>query len=73
MILNNKFYIDNLKNVVFLGESEVFEELIEINDTFDIRTLVVTSSHQAHAIEKNINIKGKKDGRYLKFICHSLC
>ena len=54
MILNNKFYIDNLKNVVFLGETEVFEELIEINDTFGVKTLVVTSSHQARAIEKNI-------------------
>ena len=51
MILNNKFYIDNLKNVFFLGETEVFEE---INDTFGIKTLVVTSSHQAHAIAKNI-------------------
>ena len=38
MILNNKFYIDNLKNVVYLGESEVFEELIEINDTFGVKT-----------------------------------
>ena len=70
MILNNKFYIDNLKNVVFLGESEVFEELIEINDTFDIRTLVVTSSHQAHAIEKNIkkNIFDNINDKFKKLI-----
>ena len=45
MILNNKFYIDNLKNIVFLGESKKLKELIKINNSFNIKTVVVTSSH----------------------------
>ena len=56
MILNNKFYIDNLKKVVFLGESEKLKELIKINTSFGVKTLVITSSHQTRAIEKGIKI-----------------
>ena len=56
MILNNKFYIKKLENIVFLGFSQKLKELIKINDSIDIKTMVVTGSDQAKAIDKNIKI-----------------
>ena len=54
MVLNNKFSIENLKNIVFLGESKKLKELIEINSSLNIKTIVVTSSHQSEIINKKI-------------------
>ena len=56
MILNNKFYIKKLENIVFLGFSQKLKELIKINDSMDIKTMVVTGSDQAKAIDKNIGV-----------------
>ncbi len=56
MVLNNKFSIENLKNIVFLGESKKLKELIEINSSLNIKTIVVTSSHQSKIINKKIKV-----------------
>ena len=56
MIKNNKFYIENLDAICFFGQSETFEDLIKINDSFNIKSLIITSSHQAKLIDKNIKI-----------------
>ena len=52
MIKDNKFYIENLKNVVFLGQSDVFLKLIKINNSLKLKTLIITSSHQAKLLDK---------------------
>jgi len=41
MIKNNKFYIDNLKSVVFLGQSEFFSKLIEVNNSLKLNSLII--------------------------------
>jgi len=56
MILNNKFYFKHLKNIVFLGASQKLKELIKINDSLNIKTMVVTSSDQEKTIDKNIKL-----------------
>ena len=56
MILNNQFYIDNLKTIVFLGASKQLKELMEINDSFGIKTIAVTGSDQARIIDKSIKV-----------------
>ena len=33
MIKDNKFYVKNLDSVVFIGQSDVFSELITINNS----------------------------------------
>jgi len=43
---NNKFYIENLKNVVFIGQSKIFSEMIKINNMINLKTLIITSSEQ---------------------------
>ena len=57
MIHNNNFLINNLENVVFIGESTKFKELIAINNSLKLKTTIITSSDQSRLINKNINSK----------------
>ena len=55
MIQNNKFFLKNFKNVVFLGQSEIFEKLIDANSSIGLNTFLVTSSDQAKNISSSLN------------------
>ena len=70
MIHNNNFFIKNLNSVVFLGESNNFSELIEVNKSLKLDTLIITSSHQSKLIDKKIDYKifDKLDDKFKKFI-----
>ena len=70
MIKNNNFFIDNLKTVVFLGQSNVFSKLIEINKSLKLNTLIITSSDQSKIIDKKINYKvfDKLDNKFKYYI-----
>jgi methionyl-tRNA formyltransferase len=57
MIKNNKFYISNVKNIIFFGESSVFKNLIQINNLLKLKTFIIASSDQCKNIPKNINFK----------------
>ena len=46
----NNFYIDNLTDIVFIGFSEVFENLIDINNELEINTSIIASTNQSKAI-----------------------
>ena len=52
MIKNNNFFIENLKTVVFFGQSDTFSKLIEINKSLKLNTLIITSSDQSKMIDK---------------------
>ncbi len=70
MIKNNNFFIENLNSVVFLGQSNIFSKLIEVNNLLKLDTLIITSSHQSKLIDKKINYKvfDKLDDKFEKFI-----
>ena len=70
MIKNNKFYIENLNSVVFLGQSDVFLKLIEVNNSLKLNTFIITSSHQSKLIDKKIDYKvfDKLDNKFKDFI-----
>ena len=70
MIQNNQFYIKNLKKIVFFGESKKLKELIDINDSYDLKSIVISSSHQAKLIKKEIkvNIFDNLNDKFKKFI-----
>ena len=74
MILNNKFYIDKLEKVVFFGTSTVIKKLKEINNSFGIQTIFITSSDQSKNFEKSIkvNIFDNLNDKFKKFI-HKNC
>ena len=70
MIKNNNFYIENLNSVVFLGQSDVFYKLIEVNKLLKLNTFLITSSHQSKLIDKKIDYKifDKLDNKFKDFI-----
>ena len=70
MIDNNNFYIENLNSVVFIGYSDVFSELIKINDLLKIKSLIVTCSDQSKLINKKIDYKifDKLDNKFKEHI-----
>jgi len=74
MINNNKFFIKNLKNVVFLGENKNLTNFININKSLNIKTLVITTSSQKLKIDKSINYKvfDKINNDFKNFIKKSL-
>ncbi len=70
MIKNNKFYINNLNTVIFLGQSDVFKSLLKVNNSLGLKTLIITSSDQAKLIDKKINFKifNKLNDKFKSFI-----
>lgn len=70
MINNKYFFIENLNSVVFLGQSAVFSELIKVNNSLKLDTLIITSSHQSKLIDKKIDYKifDTLDDKFKKFI-----
>ena len=70
MINKNKFFIENLNSVVFLGGTHIFPELIKINHSLKLNTSIITNSHQSKLIDKKIDYKifDKLDDKFKKFI-----
>ncbi len=70
MIKNNKFYINNLRDLIILGESQRLEELISINKHLNLNTTIITSSHQSKLIDKKIKYKifDNLDEDFKKFV-----
>ena len=55
MVKNNLFHIESLEKIVFIGFSDVFNELIKINESLNIPTDIITSTDQS----KNLKLEGK--------------
>ena len=70
MIKNNKFYINNLKNVFFIGEDDNLEAFHEINKNKGINSFLVTSKHQSKLISKNHKYKvfDKLDNKFKNYV-----
>ena len=70
MIKDNKFYVNNLKNVVLLGLVNFLDKLIKINNKLKLKTITITSTHQSKLMDKNIDfhVYDKIDDKFKKFI-----
>tara|TARA_B110000259_G_C14016859_1_gene401625 strand:- start:1056 stop:2066 length:1011 start_codon:yes stop_codon:yes gene_type:complete len=70
MIKKNNFFIENLKSVVFIGQSDVLSELVKINKSLKLNTLIITSSDQSKLIDKKISheIFDKIDNKFKNYI-----
>jgi len=70
MINNNNFFIKNLTNVVFIGESNKFEEIITFNKSINLKSTVITSLDQSKLINKKVNYKifNRLDKRFYNFV-----
>ena len=74
MIKNNKFYVEKLNHVVFLGQSDILSEYIKLNKSLKLKTTVITSSDQSKLIDKKIGYKifDSLDDKFKKFINKNL-
>ena len=74
MIKNNKFYVEKLNHVVFLGQSDILSEYIKLNKSLKLKTTVITSSDQSKLINKKIGYKifDSLDDKFKKFINKNL-
>jgi len=70
MINNNKFFVKDLSNIVFIGETPIFDKLIKFNDSVNIKSTVITSSSQSSKIQKDIDyiVYDKMDDNFKKDI-----
>ena len=65
MIKSNKFFVKNLKQVVFIGYSPMLEECININSKLGISSAIITSTDQSKNISHEHLIFDKADKNYL--------
>ena len=68
MIKNNFFFLNRLNNVCFLGQSNIMDQLVKINSTFKINSLVITSPDQKKKNKQNQIVFKKIDKRFKKFV-----
>ncbi len=70
MISKNNFFIQNIKDVIVLGQHEHLRDLIEINKSLKIKTTIITTTDQKKKIDKKIDFKvfNKIDEKFKKFI-----
>lgn len=59
-----------LKNIVFIGENDVLDKLIQINNKKSIKSEIITSPDQSKLFNKNIKYKvyKKLDNKFKKYI-----
>ena len=50
MLESNKFYLNEIEKIVFIGYSKVFDKLIKINDRNKLSTAIITSKAQSKLI-----------------------
>lgn len=57
MIKNNYFFLNNLSNVVIIGETPIIKKIIQINNEIDLKTILITSKDQSKIIDRDIKYK----------------
>tara|TARA_Y100001935_G_C17278908_1_gene496293 strand:- start:60 stop:1058 length:999 start_codon:yes stop_codon:yes gene_type:complete len=68
MIKSNKFFVKNLKQVVFIGYSPMLEECININSKLGISSAIITSTDQSKNISHEHLIFDKADKKLFDHI-----
>ena len=56
MINGNRFFVKQLKTIVFIGYSPLFKELININKKYNINSFVITSTDQSKLLDVDFYI-----------------
>ena len=69
MIKNSEFFLNNLKNIVFLGSLVIDDKFLEINKKYSLNTEIITSPDQKNNNQKkNVKVFEKLDKSFEKYI-----
>jgi len=68
MVENDTFYIEKIESIVFIGYSDVFEELITINKKLNISTKIITSTNQSKDLRIDNIVFDTVDSNFYDYI-----
>ncbi len=72
MIKNNFFFLNKIKNVCFLGQTSIINQLIEINSKLKINSLIITSPDQKKKNQKQQFIFSEINKKFKKFLINKI-
>ncbi len=72
MINKNKFFVKDLKTIIFIGYSPLFKELIKINKKMDINSFIITSSDQSKLLDIDFYIFDSISDRLFTFLSNKV-
>jgi|TARA_B110000008_G_C16962564_1_gene560762 methionyl-tRNA formyltransferase len=61
MLRNNKFFIEKIETIIFIGWCPNIEELMKINKSFNLKSLIITSPNQQKLFNKNLKLNVFKE------------
>ena len=68
MIKNNKFFLKELTDIVFIGYSPIFEKMKNFNSSLKINSKIISSSDQSKYIKHEHIIFDEFDNRFIDFV-----
>ena len=68
MVENNLFFINKIEKIVFIGFSGLFDDLIQINESFNIPTDIISSEDQSKNLKLEHVVFNKIDLQFFRYI-----
>ena len=68
MIKNNLFFIESIEKIVFIGFSDVLNDLIQINKSFNIPTDIISSTDQSKNLKLEHVVFDKIDAEFFNHL-----
>ena len=68
MVENNNFYIEKIECIVFIGYSDIFEDLLTINKKLNIPTKIISSTDQSTDLRLDHIVFDTVDSNFYDYI-----
>ena len=68
MVDKNKFYLEKINNIVFLGYSSLFDEFIKFNLKLNINSKIITSTDQSKLIKNEFIVFDSLGEEFIKYV-----
>ena len=68
MVDKNKFYLEKINNIVFLGYSSLFDEFIKFNLELNINSKIITSTDQSKFIKNEFIVFDSLGEEFIKYV-----
>ena len=72
MVENNNFYIEKIECIVFIGYSDVFEDLLTINKKLNIPTKIISSTDQSKDLRLDHIVFDTLDSNFYEYLTNDI-